>query len=151
MRKGWETWGCSVWRRKDREDLLNTYKYLMSGSQMDGARLFSVSSSRAKGNRHKIKHKNFHTNVRKKLFIWGWQNTGTGCPERLWSLFLWGCSKSFWRLSCVTCFRELALAGGTGWRNSRGPAPKILWLCCFFFSLDRGKPTKSWTLNWLLE
>jgi len=30
------------------------------------------------------------------------QNTGTGCPERLWCLLLWRHSRSAWMSSCVT-------------------------------------------------
>lgn len=33
---------------------------------------------------------------KKKLFflLWRWSNTGTGCPENLWILHPWRCSKS---------------------------------------------------------
>jgi len=50
----------------------------MGGSKEYRTRLFSmVSSNGTIGNGHKLKHEKFHLNIR---------NTGTGCPERLWSL-----------------------------------------------------------------
>jgi len=39
----------------------------------------------------------------------GWHSTGTGCLERLWSLFLWKYLWPVWMLSCVTYCREPAL------------------------------------------
>ena len=54
--------------------------------------------------------------------IWTWekvsllqQNTGTGCPEKLWSLLLWRCLKPSWMLSCVTCCSNCFGEVGLGW------------------------------------
>ena len=66
----------------------------------------------ARSNWHKQEHRKFHTNMRKNFYILWLQSTGTGCPERLWSLFLWRYSIPAWMLSCVIYSRKLALAEG---------------------------------------
>jgi len=56
-------------RRRQRGDLINACKYLKGGSQVGGARLFSVVLTiRTMGNRHKLEHKKFHTSMRKNCF-----------------------------------------------------------------------------------
>lgn len=50
----------------------------------------------------------FKHKKKKKKLLWGWWNTGTGCPEWLWSLPPWRYSKPEFQ---VTCSRWLLWAG----------------------------------------
>jgi len=62
----------SLKKRRLTGDLINAYKYLKTGCQEDGARLFSVvPSNRTRGNRQKLKHRKFQLNTRKTLFSRG--------------------------------------------------------------------------------
>ena len=59
----------SLEKRKLKGDLINAYKRLMGGRQVDWARLFSeVPSDRTSGSGHKLECMKFHLNMRKNIF-----------------------------------------------------------------------------------
>jgi len=65
--------------------------------------------------------------------LWGWQSTGTGCPETLWGLLPCRYSETAWTLSSAIYFREPALAGGLDYGPDNLqrslPNPTILLFC----------------------
>lgn len=59
----------SAEKRRLRGNLVYMYKYLKGESQENGARLFLVVPSNSmKSSDHKLKHKEFHLNIRKNFF-----------------------------------------------------------------------------------
>lgn len=54
---------------------------------------------------HPVKHHCYvelHLKIRKSIFLRGLSNTGTGCPEWVWRLHPWRCSKPDWTPSWAT-------------------------------------------------
>ena len=70
--------------------------------------------------------------------VWGWQSTGTGCPEGLWSLLRWRYSKPTWTRSCATCSTCPCFGRGGGLDDPQRslPTPTILWFCNSGFLLE---------------
>jgi len=59
----------SLKKRRLRGDLIKSYNCLQGECQEDGTKLFSVvPSNRTRVNRHKMKHRKFHLNMRKNFF-----------------------------------------------------------------------------------
>lgn len=68
VRKGWEKWDCSAWKRGGSVEVV--CKYQVGGNEGEEARLFSVvPTDRTRGNEYKSKHKIFYVNTRKHLFL----------------------------------------------------------------------------------
>jgi len=59
------------------------------------------------------------------------RSTGTGCPERLWSLLLWRYSKPTWTRSYAACSGWPCFSRGVGPDDPQRslPTPNILWFC----------------------
>lgn len=56
----------------------------------------------------KLEHRKLHTNTSKNFIV---SSTGISCPARLWTFLLWRYSGPVWSPTCMTFFREAALAG----------------------------------------
>jgi len=70
----------SLGNRRLRGNLISLYEYLKGGCEEGGDRLvLVVASDRTRGNRHKLKHRRFHKNMKKHFLVCGWQSTSTGC------------------------------------------------------------------------
>lgn len=120
----------SLGKRRLRGDLINTYKCLKSGRQLDEARLVSVVySDRTRNSCQKLERRKFHTNMRKNFATEPWHRL---CTEVLKSLL--EISKPTWSLSCATCSGEPALGVGIEDLQRCLPTPTILsspqkWKC----------------------
>lgn len=98
MRKGWNSWDCSSWRREFTEDLINVHEYLKRGCEELRGRLFPVMFGEAEG----LKHRQFHLNVREHFSVrvakhWhGLPREVEKSPWKFWTQFLetnsrWSC------------------------------------------------------------
>ena len=92
--------------------LINIYKCLKGdGRQMNENRLLLVvHSDRTRSYGLNLNTGNSIQRCRRTSSRKGWQSTGTGCPERLWSLLLRRYLWPIWTPTCVTYCREPALA-----------------------------------------
>lgn len=75
----------------------------------------------------------------------GWWSIGTGCSERLWSLFLWRYSRPDWMLTSATYCREPTLARMLSSKIYWGPSQLLQ------FSETVNLKMLSIDKNWCLE
>lgn len=95
VRTGWESWGCSAWRREGSGNTWEQPFSIWKGAiRKKGVRFFStVCYDRTRGNGLKQKEGRCRLYLRYKFFLQpGWWGTGIGCPET------WGVPHS-WRHS----------------------------------------------------
>jgi len=70
MKRGWESWCCSVQRREDLRDFLATFQYLKGISKHCITRHFTKAcSERTSGNGFKLKEGRFSLDIRKKFLM----------------------------------------------------------------------------------
>lgn len=53
-------------------------------------------SDRTRENHFKPREIKFRLDIRGKFSFRGWRGPDTGCPEKLWMPYVWGCSRSVW-------------------------------------------------------
>lgn len=98
MRRWWKSWDCLASRRL-RKIIISVYKFLMGRNDTHGARLFSfLPSDRTRGNRHKLKYRKFHLNIRLHFFFNCESGQRLKCLPR-GCLHPWKSSKAIWMWS----------------------------------------------------
>lgn len=139
---GWLTvWNIFQMKRLRKLGLfsLENSEDIMGKNGDEGSRLFSeVPCDRTRGNQHKLKEIEFNLNTKKKNAFLLWEmgsNTGTGCPETLWSLGLWRSSKATWKWSWAPCSGcPYFSRGWTRWTYRSLSISTYLWFCAFKFT-----------------
>jgi len=59
----------SLEKRRLRQDLTSVYKCLIGASKEDRVRLLVICSNRTRGEKHKLKYRKFHLNVRTNFLL----------------------------------------------------------------------------------
>lgn len=100
-----KTWDCLASKIKGSGGILSVYvnAWWENENKMgpDSPQQYSVTgreemgTNRNTGNLLQVKKNPFS--------LWGMSNTGTGCPEWLWSHHLWRYTKAHWTWSWATC------------------------------------------------
>lgn len=129
-------------KRRLRGDIINAYKYLKGRCQEDGARLFPmVLSDRTRGNRHILKHRKHHLNMRENFLTVRMTEPWNRLPRQAVDIQnpprRWSCATS----SGWTCFGR---GVGLDVLQRSLPTPTTQWFCD---SLTRSKLVPSWPVT----
>ena len=80
-----------------RADLIVALQYLKGAYKKEEDKFFTWSEGdRTRGNGFKLKEGRFRSDVRKKLFMQRPVRPWHCCPEKLWMLHIWRCSRPGW-------------------------------------------------------
>jgi len=117
-------------------------RYMLSSKYQDILVFFSTTYI-MQGPNENYKHQSWG----RIYFQWGWQSTGSGCPERLWRLLLWKYSRPIWMCICATCYREPALAGELDSMISWGPFQTLQFCDSVIVAVHFFTIRTFWTLH----
>ena len=114
VRKAWESWDCWAWRREGSGGILsvyiNTWRESAKKTEPGCFQWCPVTGEEAVGTNWNMR--GFVLTSGNIFLLWGWPRTGTGCPERLWSLRPWRYSKTIWTQSWPISSRWPCLSRG---------------------------------------
>lgn len=125
--------GCSASRTDSWERILPMHTNILRAG---AKRMETDSGDRTRVNRHKLKCKKFHLNMRKKL-LWGDRAPGGGCSEGFCNLLPWAYSKLLW----VSLLWQGGWTGGSPEVTSSPSHSMVVW----FGEIKRG-PSQGWSI-----
>ena len=68
MRRGWESWGCSAWRREGSRETLEQLPVPEEAYRKDGEDIFSrICCNKTRSNGFKLRESTFRLDIRKKI------------------------------------------------------------------------------------
>ena len=130
MRRGCESWDCSMWSRERSGDVLsmctNTWREVVKIKPGSFQRCPVTGPEAKKTNRNIAGSLQTSGNI---FSQWRWLSAGTGCPGLLWSLHPWKCSKVMWTRSFAAGSRWSCLSMWFSKMNSRDRFQ--LWPFCY--------------------
>lgn len=122
-------WSCSAWSRLQRPS--STCQYQKKLQELDRDFWQGHVGTGPGGMASNWKKEYLYWILGRNSLLWGWSDTGTGCPEKLGMPNPWKCSQSGWVQLWVSCssgrcpcpWQEV----GTRWSPSPLPTQTILW------------------------
>ena len=101
-------WACSAWRRESSNMWpSSTWKDIISRKKPDFLHRCLCIEIAQRGNVFKLRGGRFRLTLGRYSLLWGWWDSGTSCPERLWIPPPWRHSRPGWM--------GLWLAWSSGW------------------------------------